>query len=68
MVLDEATVATIAQEFVVAEEQARRLCRMMPNARLVVLEEAGHACYMRATAEFHQHLLAFVAGSHAERI
>lgn len=50
-----------------AEEQARRLCRLMPNARLVVLEEAGHACYMRATAEFHRHLLAFVAGCQAER-
>lgn len=53
---------------IVPLEQARRLCRLMPNARLAVLEEAGHACYMRATAEFHQHLLAFVAGCHADRI
>jgi pimeloyl-ACP methyl ester carboxylesterase len=49
---------------IVPVEQAERLCRLMPNARLVVLEEAGHACYLRATAEFHQHLLQFVAGCH----
>jgi pimeloyl-ACP methyl ester carboxylesterase len=45
---------------IVPVEQADLLCRLMPNAQKVVLPEAGHACYMRATAEFHQHLLAFI--------
>ena len=46
---------------IVPLEQAERLVRAMPNARLVVLENAGHACYLQATAEFHQHLTQFVA-------
>ncbi len=46
---------------IVPLEQAERLVRAMPNARLVVLENAGHACYLQATAEFHQHLTEFVA-------
>lgn len=49
---------------IVPVEQAERLCRRMAKARLVVLENAGHACYMRATAEFHQHLLGFVEDCH----
>ena len=46
---------------IVPLEQAERLVRAMPNARLVVLENAGHACYLQATAEFHRHLTQFVA-------
>jgi abhydrolase domain-containing protein 14 len=46
---------------IVPLEQAERLVRWMPNARLVVLENAGHACYLQATAEFHRHLTQFVA-------
>ncbi len=42
-------------------EQAERLVRALPKAHLVVLENAGHACYLQATAEFHQHLAQFVA-------
>jgi pimeloyl-ACP methyl ester carboxylesterase len=38
---------------------AERLCHVMPKAQKVILEHAGHACYMRATAEFHDHLLKF---------
>ncbi len=49
---------------IVPVEQAERLCRLMPNARKVILENAGHACYMRATAEFHQNLLQFVQSCH----
>jgi abhydrolase domain-containing protein 14 len=45
---------------IVPVEQADRLCRLMPKAQKVILAEAGHACYMRATVEFHQHLLQFV--------
>jgi pimeloyl-ACP methyl ester carboxylesterase len=46
---------------IVPVEQAERLCRLMPNATQVILPEAGHACYMRATAEFHRHLLEFMS-------
>jgi abhydrolase domain-containing protein 14 len=46
-------------------EQAERLVRALARARLVVLEKAGHACYMQATAEFHQHLTQFVAVCYA---
>ncbi len=49
---------------IVPVEQGERLCQWMPNAQLVVLENAGHACYMRATTEFHQHLLKFVEDCH----
>jgi abhydrolase domain-containing protein 14 len=40
--------------------QADLLLEMMPNARKIMLENAGHACYMRATDEFHQQLLQFI--------
>jgi pimeloyl-ACP methyl ester carboxylesterase len=49
---------------IVPVEQAERLCRQMPNAQLVILENAGHACYMRATAEFHRRLIGFVKRCH----
>ncbi|MBD2185449.1 alpha/beta hydrolase [Planktothrix sp. FACHB-1355] len=38
---------------------ADELLKVMPNADKIVLENAGHACYMRATDEFHQHLINF---------
>ncbi|MFB2968183.1 alpha/beta fold hydrolase [Aerosakkonema sp. BLCC-F183] len=38
---------------------ADELLKAMPNADKIVLENAGHACYMRATDEFHQHLIKF---------
>ena len=50
---------------IVPLEQAERLVRALPKARLVVLENAGHACYLQATAEFHQHLTQFVAACYA---
>ena len=46
---------------IVPLDQAERLVRALPKARLVVLENAGHACYLQATAEFHRHLAHFVA-------
>jgi len=45
---------------IVPVEQAERLCQALPNARKVILLNAGHACYMRATTEFHTHLLSFI--------
>lgn len=44
---------------IVPVAQADLLLEMMPNARKIILENAGHACYMRATDEFHQQLLQF---------
>lgn len=45
---------------IVPVEQAERLCQLLPHARKVILENAGHACYLRATEAFHTHLLRFV--------
>lgn len=45
---------------IVPVEQADRLVKLMPNAAKVILANAGHACYMRATAEFHHELRQFV--------
>lgn len=39
---------------------AERLCQVMSKAEKVILENVGHACYMQATKEFHEHLLKFV--------
>ncbi|NEP56298.1 MAG: alpha/beta hydrolase [Symploca sp. SIO2G7] len=40
--------------------QADLLLKLMPNAQKVILENAGHACYMRATDDFHKHLIQFI--------
>jgi pimeloyl-ACP methyl ester carboxylesterase len=45
---------------IVPVQQADLLVRIMPNARKVILQDAGHACYMRATDEFHEHLIEFL--------
>ncbi len=45
---------------IVPVAQADFLVEIMPNAKKLVLENAGHACYMRATADFHKHLLDFI--------
>jgi pimeloyl-ACP methyl ester carboxylesterase len=39
--------------------QADLLVKLMPNVQKVILENAGHACYMRATNEFHKSLIKF---------
>lgn len=49
-----------SNDHIVPVEQADLLCQLLPNARKVLLPGAGHACYMRATAEFHTHLLQFI--------
>ncbi len=54
-----------SDDHLVPLEQAERLVRAMAKARLVVLENAGHACYLQATAEFHQHLIQFTAACYA---
>jgi pimeloyl-ACP methyl ester carboxylesterase len=45
---------------IVPVEQADELIKRLPNARKVVLANAGHACYMRATDEFHEHIIKFI--------
>lgn len=45
---------------IVPVEQADELLKVMPNAQKVVLANAGHACYMRATDEFHKYLIKFI--------
>lgn len=53
---------------IVPVEQADELLKVMQNAQKVVLANAGHACYMRATDEFHEHLLKFIAHCSSERL
>jgi pimeloyl-ACP methyl ester carboxylesterase len=45
---------------IVLVEQAELLSQLLPNTQKVLLTDAGHACYLRATTEFHTHLLRFV--------
>ena len=45
---------------IVPVNQADLLAEAMPNTRIVILTDAGHAAYMRATNEFHQHLVDFL--------
>ena len=44
---------------IVPVAEAYRLCQAMPQTELVVLVNAGHACYIRATDAFHAYLLRF---------
>ena len=41
--------------------EADLIVRRMPKAKKVILANAGHACYMGATDEFHAQLLEFVS-------
>ncbi|MCL1468663.1 alpha/beta fold hydrolase [Argonema galeatum] len=45
---------------IVSVEEADKLLKVMPNGEKVILQNAGHACYMRATDEFHEHLIKFI--------
>lgn len=45
---------------IVPLEQAKLLVQLMPKANKIILNKAGHACYMKAPGEFHQHLLEFI--------
>jgi abhydrolase domain-containing protein 14 len=41
--------------------QAESLAKAMPNSRKVILEGAGHPCYLDRPIEFHRELLQFLA-------
>ena len=49
-----------SNDHIVPVTQAQRLCQITPQARQVILPNAGHACYLQATEDFHHHLLEFI--------
>ncbi len=44
----------------ISPTQADVLTEIMPNAKKVIIEGAGHACYLSATEQFHKHLMNFI--------
>ena len=50
---------------IVPPKWADLLVELLPQAKKVILPNAGHACYMRATEEFHQNLFAFLEDLHS---
>jgi len=55
------TAAQSLRDRIVSIAEADLIVRRMPKAQKVILANAGHACYMRATDEFHSQLLEFVS-------
>lgn len=49
-----------SNDSIVSVSNADLLVKLMPNARKIILPNAGHASYMRATNDFYQHLIDFV--------
>lgn len=47
--------------------QADLLCQLIPSAQKVILPNAGHACYLKATALFHERLIQWIADRVGER-
>lgn len=45
---------------IIPPTQADILIQAMPNAKKVILKNAGHACYMKAPNKFHEHLIQFL--------
>ena len=45
---------------IVPTEKADLLAELMPHAQKVILTDAGHACYVKKTEEFHEHLIEFI--------
>jgi pimeloyl-ACP methyl ester carboxylesterase len=45
---------------IVPIKMADKLIELMPSASKVILTNAGHACYLKATDEFHHHLIKFM--------
>ncbi|MEA5509814.1 alpha/beta hydrolase [Crocosphaera sp. UHCC 0190] len=43
---------------------AEELVKAMPKAQKVILNNAGHACYLRATKPFIEYLLGFIEKNH----
>ncbi|VXD25797.1 conserved hypothetical protein [Planktothrix serta PCC 8927] len=47
---------------IVSLDHAELLQQFMLNVQTIILEQAGHACYMKATQKFHTHFIDFVNG------
>ncbi|MDE5086129.1 MAG: alpha/beta hydrolase [Trichodesmium sp. St16_bin2-tuft] len=45
---------------IVPTEKADLLAELMPHIQKVILTDAGHACYVKKTEEFHEHLIKFI--------
>ena len=45
---------------IVSIKQADLLAQIMPNCQKIILKNAGHACYLKATDKFHQYLIEFI--------
>ena len=45
---------------IVPVAEADLLVKLMSNSQKVILNDAGHACYMRETEEFHKYLMNFI--------
>ena len=45
---------------IVPVAEADLLVKLMPNYQKIILNDAGHACYMKETKDFHQHLIKFI--------
>lgn len=45
---------------IIPQEKADLLIELMPNTQKVILTDAGHACYIEKTEEFHEHLIKFI--------
>lgn len=50
-----------SEDWLIPRAQADMLAGRMTNARVEVIEDAGHACYMQQPDRFHELLLAFLA-------
>lgn len=46
--------------------EADLLLKLMPNSQKVILTDAGHACYMKETEEFHEHFIKFIKSCRSE--
>lgn len=49
------------KDSIIPLKEGQRLAKAMPGSRLVVLEEAGHPCYLDQPIGFHRELLKFMA-------
>ena len=43
-------------------KQGERLSRALPDSQLIVLDGAGHPCYLDKPLDFHRELLQFLRG------
>lgn len=50
-----------SNDHIVPVTQVELLSQLMPKVTKVILPDAGHACYLKATSQFHQHLMTFIA-------